>query len=158
MLWPWHTQRLRQPPAQPDLAPPSGEDLALWRSHCAELLRSPSAFSNLIQITQRISLALQACGMQRVCVMLLDQNSEHAKVSHLHGIQTEQLPHIFSLKKTPLIKHLLKKPMSLLLDTANAARFYPHLPAELTNLFGKTHWLLASVSNSQRVVILIAAD
>lgn len=158
LLWPWHTQRLRQAPVQHDLAPPSSENLALWRSHCAELLRSPSAFSNLMQITQRISLALQACGMQRVCVMLLDQNAEHATVSHLHGIQTEQIPHVFSLKKTPIIKHFLEKPMNLLLDNSNAARFYPHLPAELTDLFGTTHWLLASVSNSQRVVILIAAD
>lgn len=158
LLWPWHTQRLRQPLAQPKLAPPNKEDLALWRTHCSELVRNPSTFNTLVQITQRISLALQACGMQRVCVMMLDQNAQHAKVSHLHGIQANQLPHVFSLKPTPVSKHLLEKPMDLLLDGSNATRFYPHLPPELITVFGKAHWLLASVSNSQRVVMLIAAD
>lgn len=158
LLWPWDTQRLRQPLAQPQLAPPSNEDLAQWRTHCTELLRNPSVFNTLVQLTQRISLALQACGMQRVCMLMLDQSGQHAQVSHLHGIQADQLPHMFSLKPTPVSKHLLEKPTDLLLDDSNAARFYPHLPPQLTTVFGKTHWMLASVSNSQRVVMLIAAD
>ncbi len=95
LLWPWHTQRLRQPTTQPNRTPPSNDDLAMWRTHCTELLRNPSTFSSPAQIAQRISLALQACGMQRVCVMMLDQNAEHAKVIHLHGIRDDQLPHVF---------------------------------------------------------------
>ncbi|QEY59539.1 HDOD domain-containing protein [Pseudomonas sp. C27(2019)] len=158
LLWPWDTQRLRKPPTQSNPLPPSKEDLARWRSHCTELLRDPSAFNTLVQMTQHIGLALQACGMQRICVMMLDQNAEHAKVSYLYGIQAQQLPHIFPLKQTPVNQHLLEKPTFLRLDDSNAARFNPQLPPELVAVFGKTHWLMASVSNSQRVVMLLAAD
>lgn len=158
LLWPWYTQRLRQPTAQSALTSPSNQDLALWRTHCTELLRKPSTFNTLVQLTQRISFALQACGMQRVCIMMLDQKTEQVKVTHLHGIRADQLPHVFSLKQTPVSERLLEKPMSLLLNDSNATRFYPHLPPELITVFDKTHWLLASVSNSQRIVMLIAAD
>jgi hypothetical protein len=90
--------------------------------------------------------------------MMLNQNTGHVQVSHLHGIRAEQMPYIFSLKPTPVSKHLLEKSTNLLLDDSNAARFYPHLPPELITVFGQTHWMLASLSNSQRVVMLIAAD
>lgn len=159
LLWPWHTQRLRQTTAQPKHAPTaSSEDLALWRTHCKELLRNPSAFSNPVQLTHRISLALQACGMHRICIMMLDKKAEYAQISDLHGIQTEQLPRIFSLKPSPLSKHFLGKSTHLVLIESNAARFLPHLPEELVTVFGKKNWALASISNDHRVVMLLAAD
>lgn len=158
LLWPWETQRLRQPVAKLNATPPTSEDLTQWRTHCAELLRSPSPFSNTVQITQRLSQALQACGMRRVCIMLLDPTAQHVQVSHLHGIKTEKIPRGFSLENNAVLTHLLKQPTLLIITEQNAQRLNPHIPAELRALFSQTSWALASVSNNRRVVMLIAAD
>ena len=47
--------------------PPSAEALAEWRQHCAELLREPSPFSNVVQLTACARDALRACGLQGCC-------------------------------------------------------------------------------------------
>jgi HD-like signal output (HDOD) protein len=164
LLWPWHTQRLRQSAAQlaaqsqSSPASPDNEHLALWRSHCTELARSPSAFSNPVQLTHRISLALQACDMQRICIMMLDKKAGYAQISNLHGIQADQLPRVFALTPSPVSKHFLGKSTHLVLNERNATRFLPHLPEELVAVFGKKNWALASISNGHRVVMLVAAD
>ena len=158
LLWPWDTQRLRQPAAKLSATAPSSQDLAQWRSHCAELLRSPSPFSNTVQITQRLSQALQACGMRRVCIMLLDPTAQHVQVSHLHGIRAEKIPRSFALKSNALLAHLLKQPTHLLITQRNAPSLTPHIPEELRALFPHTNWAMASVSNGRRIVMLIAAD
>lgn len=158
LLWPWSTQRLRRAAEPASASAPPGADLAQWRLHCAELLQAPSPFSNTVQITQRISLALQACGMQRICMLLLDSQAQRAQVSHLHGIKPDQLPHSFTLATSPLLQHLLKQPTSVLLTDTNSARLAPLLAPELTQIFTQANWVLASVSNSHRIVMLIAAD
>lgn len=158
LLWPWATQRLKQPTVQDSAPAPSTADLALWRSHCAELLRSPSPFSNTVQLIQRISQALASCGMQRICIMMLDKLGQQVQVAQLQGIPTEQLPRIFTLAANPVTAHLLKQTSQLALSDSNRARIGPHLPSELTQVFNDSHWLLASLSNGRRVVMLIAAD
>lgn len=158
LLWPWEVQRLRQPAAKLNAIAPTSVDLAQWRTHCAELLRSPSAFSNTVQITQRASQALQACGMRRVCILLLNRQTQQAQVSQLSGIKADKIPHTFSLNNNVLLEHLLKQPTQLLITDKNAARFRPHLPTQLLNLFSDSHWALASISNGRHVVMLIAAD
>lgn len=158
LLWPWETQRLRPLQIKSSAPAPNSDNLSQWRLHCAELLRSPSPFSNTLQLTQRISLALQACGMQRICLIMLDKQAEHAQVSLLQGIQADALPQSFTLTSNPIIEHLLKQPTHLVLSDANTTRIKPHLPIELTRIFHNTEWIIASVSNSHRVVMLIAAD
>ena len=158
LLWPWDTQRLRQPAAKSKAPAPTSQDLAQWRLHCAELLRSPSPFSNTVQITQRLSQALQACGMRRVCIMLLDRQAQHAQVSHLHGIKAGTLPNVFALHKSAALEHVLKQSTHLLLTDKKTAQLQQQMPAELLKIFAQTHWLFASVSNGNRVVMLIAAD
>ena len=158
LLWPWHTQRLRQPSTSADRYAPSNEDLKQWRIHCTELVRTPCAFSNPVQLIERISLALQACGLQRICIMTLDQQAQYAKVSHVHGINAKELPSTFALGTTPAIKHFMTQPTHLLIDDSNAPRINPQLPAELISIFADTHWVLASLSNGNRVAMLIAAD
>jgi hypothetical protein len=156
LLWPWDTQRLRLPAVQ--AAAPTGEDLLQWRTLCAELLHSPSLFTNTVQITQRISQALQACGMRRICIMSLDRQAQHAQISHLHGIKADTLLKTFTLDSNAVLTHLLKQPTHLLITDKNAVQVKQHLPAELLKLFPHTHWVIASVSNGSRVVMLIAAD
>ncbi len=158
LLWPWDTQRLRQPAVKPKAPAPTSADLAQWRIHCAELLRSPSPFANTVQITQRLSQTLQACGMRRVCIMLLDRQAQHVQISHLHGIKADKLTNTFALESSAILAHLLKKPTHLLITDKNATQIKQQVPAELLKLFADTHWALASVSNGQRVVMLIAAD
>lgn len=158
LLWPWETQRLRQPEAKAKAPAPSSENIAQWRIHCAELMRSPSPFINTVQIIQRLSLALQACGMRRICILLIDRQALQAQVNHLHGIKAEQLPQILTLNNTPALTHLLKQSTHLLITDKNAATINPHLPLPLTKLFTHSSWALASASNGKRVVMLIAAD
>ncbi|HKM36876.1 MAG TPA: HDOD domain-containing protein [Thiopseudomonas sp.] len=158
LLWPWHTQRLREPSTSADRYAPSSEDLIQWRIHCTELVRTPCPFSNPVQLIERISLALQACGLQRICIMTLDQQAHYAKVSHLYGIHAKQLPNTFALGTTPAIKHFTTQPTHLLIDDSNASRINTQLPAELISVFADTHWMLASLSNGNRVAMLIAVD
>lgn len=166
LLWPWNTERLKHhkpqlntaPTATPASASAPQDGLSRWRRHCAELLKSPSPFHNSWDLTQGISLALQACGLQRICIVLLNKQAHYAKVSQLHGIQAEQLPDSFALPANPVIAHLLKQATHIVLCEDNAARISPHLPAELNQLFSKHNWILASLTNGQRVVMLIAAD
>ena len=158
LLWPWETQRLRQPAAKLSAAAPTSEDLVQWRTHCSELLRSPSSFSNTVQITQSLSQALQACGMRRICIMLRDQKTQHVQVSHVHGIKSEKIPHTFALESNAVLAHLLKQPTHLIITDQNASRITPHIPTALCTVFSQTTWALASVSNGRRVVMLIAAD
>ena len=158
LLWPWETQRLRQAVTVIKAPPPSSEDLALWRTHCAELLRSPSHFTNTLQIIHTISQALQACGMRRICILLLDRQLEHAQVSHTHGFKADQLPNTFALVRTPALQHLLKQPTHLAITDKNTTQITPLLPPQLSQVFTPNHWLLGSASNGQRMVMLIAAD
>lgn len=158
LLWPWGTQRLRQAAEQHQAAAPDSDDLAQWRIHCTELLRSPSPFSNPVQLTQRINLALQACGMRRVCIMLLDATGKQLQVSERYGISAEQLPPSFTIAHHTQTANLLTESTCLLINKDNAKQMNPHLPAELTAIFSRSQWALASLSNSHRQVMLIAAD
>lgn len=178
LLWPWSTMRFKQPreipnsattvaqSAPPDLASrnatataaTSHNNLDQWRSHCAELAKSPSPFSTLEALVERISLALQACDLQRFAIILLNQKTQHGQVVHSYGIAPEQLATQFALPKNSVIEHLLKQPTQLVLTDKNSERITAHLPAELTQVFAKHSWVLSSVSNSRRVVMLISAD
>ena len=158
LLWPWETLRLRQLAEQVQLAPPNSDDLARWRLHCTELLRSPSPFSNPVQLTERISLALQACGLRRICIALLDPKGQQLQVSHLYGLTPEQLPQQFYIADNLHTHALLKQSSCLLITKNNTSEVLPHLPAEFAAVFKRTHWALASLSNGKRQVMLIAAD
>lgn len=158
LLWPWSTERLKQVKPQASNAAPRSDDLTQWRHHCAALLKTPSPFTGSQDLTERISLALQACGLQRICIALFNKQAQHWAVSHLFGINTEQLPSSFILPINPVSQHLLKQTTHIVLSEANAAQLSAHLPSELKQLFAKHNWILASLSNGHSVVMLIATD
>ena len=158
LLWPWSVRRLRQTAATAQPVPPNSDDLAQWRDHCSQLLQSPSPFSNPVQLTHCISLALQACGMRRICIMLLNAQELQLQVTHTHGFSPEQIPARFNMIEHPTTASLLTEPSCLVITDTNRAQLTPHLPAELHTFFKRTHWVLASLSNGSRQVMLIAAD
>lgn len=174
LLWPWSTQRLKQPRATLDstttpaesAAPDSSSTSATTdnyepnqlRSHCIALAKSPSPFTSLDALIQRISLALQACGLQRLAIILLNSKTQQGQVVHSHGIAHEQLTAKFALPNNSVTAHLLKQPTQLVLTAKNSERITPLLPVELTRVFAEHSWVLSSVSNSHRVVMLICAD
>ena len=159
LLWPWHIQRLRdKSAAQAALSAPTQDDFQQWQKYCKELIKAPSAFANTVQLIQHINLALQACGMKKICIVMLDAQAQRAQVSLLHGIKAESIATTFNLKATPALQQLLAQPNHLLINAKNAALLTPQLPEELVTVFAQTHWLLASLSNSRRVVMLLAAS
>lgn len=172
LLWPWSAQRLRTKNNQAEaqradtqtplpaakLPPPNGADLGLWQAQCITLQASPSPFLNAVQLLQHVSLALQACGLTRLCIMLLEQSTQRIKVSHVHGIAKDQLPSSFAQLDNELTQRLMSAPLHLIVTHSNAADIQPQLPPELVELFNAKEWLLASLANNNKVVMLIAAD
>ena len=96
--------------------------------------------------------------MKKICIVMLDAQAQRAQVSLLHGIKAESIATTFNLKATPALQQLLAQPNHLLINAKNAAQLTPQLPEELVKVFAQTHWLLASLSNSRRVVMLLAAS
>ncbi len=72
LLWPWDACRLKA--LRPPPAPAGNPQLELWKQHCGKLLAQPSPFANVLQLTDSACQALQACGMQRIMVLLADRS------------------------------------------------------------------------------------
>ena len=70
LLWPWDACRLKA--LQPPPATAGNPQLELWKQHCGKLLAQPSPFANVLQLTDSACQALQACGMQRIMVLLAE--------------------------------------------------------------------------------------
>ena len=157
LIWPWETKRwqpLKAP--EPELA--KTDNLAQWRQLCAELLREPSAFTNVLQLTGSALHALQLCGLSRVMLFLADRQHTRLVAQQCAGLPAEAAKLSIDPTQSQLLRHLLNKPGQLHLTPVNMAQYSAMLPGSLKTAMPSTHLLLRSIASNQRVVMLLVAD
>ncbi len=157
LLWPWqarHLQALAAPAATPKPAP----QVQQWKQLCGQLLAQPSAFNNLAQLSVCACQALQACGMQRVLLLLADRNQNRLRVLQQVGLDSEALRLTLEPQHSQVLRRLLLEPGQLRLTPGNVAQFSALLPGALKALFGGEHLLLRSLASNGRVAMLVVAD
>ncbi|CAD5106537.1 HDOD domain-containing protein [Zestomonas carbonaria] len=155
LLWPWSANHLR-PPEQPAAPPPT--TLQDWRAHCAELLRAPSPFLNVVQLTSRAREALNACGLPRILLLLADRQHSRLRAQQASGLDGTIAGFELDPAPSPLLRRLLERPAQLRLSPANMAQYSALLPGPLKALFPSEHLLLRSLAHNGRVVMLLVAD
>ncbi|MBM7061219.1 HDOD domain-containing protein [Pseudomonas sp. UL073] len=156
LLWPWTASHLREPEApvvQP--AAPASPD---WRQHCAELLRSPSPFLNLAQLTLCAGAALSACGLPRHLLLLSDRQHSRLRGQQASGLPEQAQGLELDPAPSPLLRRLLGQPAQLRLSPANMAQYSALLPGTLKALFPSEHLLIRSLACKGRVAMLLFAD
>lgn len=155
LLWPWnarHLQAIAEPaPAPKDTSP-------AWQQYCRELLREPSAFANLLQLTTCIRDALDACGMSRALVLLADKTQTRLMTQQIVGLPKEAQTLTLDPTQSQVLKRLLAQPGQLRLSPENIAQFSALLPGTLKALFPGEHTLLRSVANNGKVVMILVVD
>jgi hypothetical protein len=156
LLWPWDARRVHKGllPAPP----PSGEALQVWRKHCGDLLREPSAFTNAMHLTTCARDALLACGMQRAVLLMIDRKSDSLRVHQIAGVDKSAAALLIPYKDSTVLQRLLAQATQLRLTPANNAQFSALLPPQLRNLFTGENLLIRSLASNGRVVMLIVAD
>lgn len=156
LLWPWSQHRLR--PESAVALPPSAGALEAWRRHCAELLRDPSPFTNVVQLSACARDALESGGMRRVLVLLADRNHTRLLTQQQAGLPREASGLQLDPSQSQVLRRLLTQPGQLRLGPDNMAQFSALLPGQLKSLFPGHHLLLRSIAVNGRVVMLVVAD
>ena len=153
LIWPWQQAHALW---QVQLVQPGS--LAHWRTCCEELVRDPSPFSNVLQLTDCVAQALHAAGMRRVLVLVSDRQQAYLKTQQIVGLDkgAEQL--VLATANSRVLQKLMSAPAQLRLTPDNAAQFSALLPGALKALFASEHVLLRSVANNGRVVMVLVAD
>ena len=105
--------------------PPSAEALAEWRQHCAELLREPSPFSNVVQLTP--VPAMRACGLQRMLLLVADRTQVHVLAQQSAGLEPGQEKLQLEIASSPLLKKLFQQPALLRIGPNNQDQLLPAL-------------------------------
>jgi hypothetical protein len=156
LLWPTGTNRVhaRLLPA----AAPTTEDLAKWRSQCAELLVEPSPFTNAMHLTTSARDALVACGMRRVMILMADRTHANLRAHQIAGLPTEMAGLNLMVSQSSVLQRLLSQQAQVRLTPANNAQFSALLPASLRAQFRGEHLLLRSLVNNGRVIMVVVAD
>ena len=125
---------------------------------CAELLRTPSPFGNLVPLLECASEALHACGLGRAVLLLADRQQNLLQARRSFGLapaeQNLQLP----VAGSQLLRRLLERPARLHLTPANMAEYSALLPGRLKAALPGNHLLLRSLARGPRVVMLVVAD
>lgn len=157
LLWPWDSCRLQalQPPATP---PPPSDTLSQWKQHCTRLLAQPSAFANVLQLTDCAAQALHSGGMQRVLILLADRNHSRLQAQQALGLEETAGQLRLDPAQSQVLRKLLAEPGQLRLSPANLAQVSALLPGILKALFSGEHLLLRSVAHNGRVAMLLIAD
>ncbi|PTQ68729.1 HDOD domain-containing protein [Pseudomonas sp. GV071] len=154
LLWPWDVRRLQAAPP-----PPVAKDTSpAWQQHCRELLREPSAFANLLQLTTCIRDALDACGMSRALVLLADKTHSRLVTQQTVGLPKEAQALTLDPANSQVLKRLLAQPGQLRLSPENIAQFSALMPGTLKALFPGEHMLIRSLANNGKVVMLLVVD
>ncbi len=156
LLWPWDARRLN-PPRSPAPAPRS-DALDAWRQHCARLLAEPSTFANVLQLTACARDAVQACGLNRVLLLLADRQHSRLQAQQQAGLEPAASALSLDPAHSQVLRRLLAEPGQLRLSPANIAQFSALLPGSLKALFPGEHLLLRSLASNGRVVMLLVAD
>jgi hypothetical protein len=153
LIWPWSARHL-----QAKVEPPKPVVISEWRQHCTRLLAQPTPFSNVLQLTDCANQALQACGMQRVLILLADRNHTRLMTQQHAGVDKTAAGLSLDPQQSQLLRRLLSAPAQLRLGPANIAQYSATLPGTLKSLFPSEHLLIRSVAANNRVVMLIFAD
>jgi len=154
LLWPWDASHLAatQPP------PANKVEVDEWRQLCARLLAQPSAFVNVTQLGTCARQALQACGMQRVLLLLADRTHSRLLVHQHAGLAPVPAGLSLDPQNSQVLRRLLQAPAQLKLTPANIAQFSALLPGSLKALFPGEHLLIRSLASHGRVVMIVLAD
>ncbi|PWU30627.1 histidine kinase [Pseudomonas sp. RW407] len=158
LLWPWESQRWQPRHNAAAADAPAAGDPGQWRRLCAELLRTPSPFGNLVPLLECAAEALHACGLDRAVLLLADRQQNLLQARRSFGLapaeQNLQLP----VAGSQLLRRLLERPARLHLTPANMAEYSALLPGRLKAALPGNHLLLRSLARGQRVVMLVVAD
>ncbi len=157
LLWPPGEQRWQHRP-EPAPAPAKPDALGQWRQLCGELLREPSAFANVLQLTACAMQALQLCGMRRILLLLADRQHTRLVGQQCFGLPADAARLTLDPSQSPLLRHLLAQPGQLRIGPDNMAKYSALLPGGVKALFPSEHLLLRSLASNQRVVMLLVAD
>ncbi|WP_263261601.1 HDOD domain-containing protein [Pseudomonas sp. RIT-PI-S] len=156
LLWPANERRLHA-----GLLPapgPTPEALALWRQHCTALRAEPSPFNNVMHLAGVAIQALQACGMQRIALLMVDKAQANLRVQQLAGLPKAAAELSMVLAHAPLLQRLVERPGQLRLTPENNASLSRLIPASLRVMFRGEHLLLRSIAGQDRVLMLLLAD
>ncbi|KEZ74854.1 histidine kinase, partial [Pseudomonas syringae pv. syringae FF5] len=156
LIWPWDARRVRRD--NEPAPPPSADALQLWRKQCAELLQDPSPFINAMHLTTSARDAFISCGMERVMLLMLDKTSTVLRVNQTAGLPKDAATLQLFIKESTVLQRLLTQPTQLRMTPANSAQFAALLPPQLKTLFSGQHWLIRSLSNNGKVMLLVVAD
>ena len=185
LLWPWDAVRFTPEPEQPEAAaePASkapaapakadaaqeqaqkaaaraelAKQLPQWKALVTQLQAAPSPFNSVLQLTQCAREAAVTCGMQRVLLLLPNRERSFLVAQQSHGF-TEPVSNLkLDIPNSPLLRKLMAEPAMLHIDSANYARYGAHIPGVLKPLFDGQHLLLRSLSQGEKVVMLLIAD
>ncbi|WP_371364288.1 HDOD domain-containing protein [Pseudomonas sp. QL9] len=158
LLWPWDSQRWRvhkPAPAQIATRPGNAEQ---WKRLCAELLRAPSPFGNLLQLLDTASEALRLCGFDRGALLLADRQQSVLQARRSFGLAPAVENLQLQTTSSQLLRKLLERPARLQLTPANMADYSAVLPGKLKEALPSEHLLLRSLGTPQRVLMLVIAD
>ncbi|MDH4563329.1 HDOD domain-containing protein [Pseudomonas sp. BN411] len=156
LLWPWNQHRLRREPVA--APPPTADALEDWRRHCGELLREPSPFANVVQLSACARDALESGGMRRVLVLLADRTHSRLLAQQQVGLPKDANGLQLDPNQSQVLRRLLSQPVQLRLGPDNMAQFSALLPGQLKSLFPGHHLLLRSIAVNGRVAMLVVAD
>ncbi|NQD94177.1 HDOD domain-containing protein [Pseudomonas sp. CrR25] len=154
LLWPWSARHLQPAPA----AIPQAAEISEWRRLCMQLLAQPSAFNDLDQLTACARQAVQACGMQRVLLLLADRSHSRLRAQQQVGLDAAAASLLLEPQHSQVLRRLLQAPAQLRLTPGNIAQFSALLPGALKALFPSEHLLLRSLASQGRVALLLVAD
>lgn len=149
LLWPPHTPHLRPIRNKP----PTAEHLNAWRKHCSELIRTPSPFSNAVQLTACARDALEACGISRMLLLVADRHHSHLQAQQIIGLPKECLRLSLNLEGNVSLTPWLTQARRL--EIKGKA---PKLPDAIKNLLCREYGIIHSVACNGRVMLLILAD
>ena len=159
LLWPTGSQHLRSPVQELAIQPPAKATQAdEWRRLCIQLLAQPSLFENLEQLGSGAGQALQACGMQRVLLLMADRSHSRLRALHHAGLDQSAKELLLEPQHSQVLRRLLKEPGQLRLTPGNIAQFSALLPGALKALFPSEHLVISSLACNDRVALVLVVD
>lgn len=153
LLWPSGTAHRRKPAVKVVKT-----DQHAWREHCGRLLAQPSPFANVLQLTACARDALQACGVQRMALLIADRERTRLLCQQSIGLGDQAKSLTLAVEASQILRKLLEAPNQLRLTPANMARYSAFIPGPIKALFAGEDLLLQSLANRGRVVMLLIAD
>lgn len=140
-------------------ATPSAADRIL--AACLQKLRNPASVNGVRDALELGVKALhEGIGCRRVAVLLVKPGSRELQTVLSAGAE-KNLPlrqFRFAAQNNQLFTQLLQKPVCLLIDADNRAKYWQHLPESFRTAIGCDNFALMSVFAGERPVALVYVD